>query len=109
LRSGRLIAEHERNGEEDSGASQVDLGVMVGMGQKDCYVGDEAQAKRGILSLALSTTATIWKKYVPRNFALYYLRIACTHALTHRHHTLHNELRIAPEEHSILVTAKAIK
>jgi actin-related protein len=64
--------------------------TMVGGEDKELFVGDEAQSKRGILKLSYPIAHGIITSWEDME------RIW--------HHTYYNELRVAPEEHSVMLT-----
>jgi len=64
--------------------------TMVGADNKSEYVGDEAQVKRGVLKLAYPIEHGIVTNWDDMEKIW--------------HHTYYNELRVAPEEHSIMLT-----
>ncbi|XP_063961764.1 actin, muscle-like [Lytechinus pictus] len=65
-------------------------GVMVGMGQKSCYVGDEAQSKKGILTLQLPLEHGIVTHWEDMEEIW--------------RHIFSNQLQVQPDNHPVLLT-----
>ena len=65
-------------------------GIMVGLDQKEVYVGEEAQQKRGVLRIEQPIEHGVVKNWDDMEKVW--------------HHTLYSELRVSPEEHPVLMT-----
>ncbi|CAJ1342362.1 unnamed protein product, partial [Effrenium voratum] len=77
-------------------------GIMVGMDQKDSYVGDEAQSKRGVLTLKYPIEHGIVTNWDDMEKIWHHTPWAQGRRKTPLR--FYNELRVAPEEHPVLLT-----
>jgi actin-related protein len=64
--------------------------VMIGLNYEDSYIGDEAQLKRGVLSLRYPIEHGIVTNWDDMEKIW--------------HHTFYNELRVTPDEHPVMLT-----